>query len=282
MLTSDLSRYINWLVSIRRYIKISQLLRYMTKILYPLLNPLLKLLYKKRFERFYFICLKMPQHMNPTWMIKVGANDGITGDPFSRLLTGDERWHALLIEPVPYCVERLRENFNDPSRFVIEEVAIGLSTGENMFYYVDPKAKIAMPDLPSHFDQLGSFSRKHISKHFNGCLEPYILSRPIKSCELSAVLDIHGIVHPALLHVDAEGSDLDIIKSLDFTRHTPRLIFAEHKHLTREQRKELFHVLKEAGYFVSRCAGDCIAIKKDLPKALVCTTSSGARKGLGA
>jgi FkbM family methyltransferase len=185
----------------------------------------------------------MPQYVTPAWMVKVGANDGITGDTFAKLLAYDERWHVLFIEPTPYCIDRLKANFSDSERYVIEEVAIGLSTGMEMFYYVDPKAKADMPNLPSHFDQLGSLFRDHIVKHFNGCLEPYILSRPVKSYQLSDILDIHKIFKPVLLHVDAEGSDLNVIKTLDFNRHYPSLIFAEHKHLTREQRKELFNLL---------------------------------------
>jgi FkbM family methyltransferase len=199
-------------------------------------------------------------------MVKVGANDGLTGDPFADLLTEDERWCALLIEPVPYCVERLKKSFSDSSRFVIEEVAIGATNGKKEFFYVDLRAKVDMPDLPGHFDQIGSFSRGHITKHFSGRLEPYILSKSVECRTLSQVLDDYEVSQPALLLIDTEGADLEVMMSLDFRRHRPYLVFVEHKHLSRRDRSRLFQVLRQAGYVPRRCGGDCLAVRRDFLK----------------
>ncbi|MFZ5994963.1 MAG: FkbM family methyltransferase [Thermodesulfobacteriota bacterium] len=201
-------------------------------------------------------------------LVKVGANDGITGDPFSSLLQGRTGWRALFIEPVPYCTERLRTNFPDRERFSIEEVAIGPSSGSVPFFYVDPKAHDNIPELPVWFDQLGSFDRKHILKHFAGILDPYIICRDIETQPLSHVLEAHGIENPDLLHIDTEGYDFEVLKTLDIARHTPPLLFVEHKHLNGTQKQEMHEFLQNSGYAVHECGGDSIAINRKAIRAL--------------
>ena len=39
-----------------------------------------------------------------------------------------------------------------------------------------------------------------------------------------------------LLHVDAEGHDYEVLKTLDFAKHAPLSIFVEHKHLSDAQK----------------------------------------------
>ena len=100
--------------------------------------------------------------------VKVGANDGITGDPCGNIFLEHSNWTGLLIEPVPYCVKRLQTIYSDRSRFAIDQVAVGSSSEAATFYYVSERAKKSLPDLPEWYDQLGSFDRQHISKHLEG------------------------------------------------------------------------------------------------------------------
>ena len=120
--------------------------------------------YARELRRY---CSCLPQVVPEPAFVKVGANDGITGDPCSDILLSNKRWKGLLIEPVPYCFDRLRATFHDGQRFFLEQVAIGATAGEATFYYVDQKALESMPNLPSRFDQLGSFDKSHIVKHLN-------------------------------------------------------------------------------------------------------------------
>ena len=208
------------------------------------------------------ICRELQRIKKNPILVTVGANDGITGDPFCDLLEGETEWRALFVEPVPYCVKRLRENFPDRRRFIIEEMAIGHGSGKATFYYVDQKAKQDMPDLPVWFDQLGSFHRAHIVKHFAGTLEPYIIQRDVETRSLAHVLEAHGIGAPDLLHIDTEGYDYQVLKSLDITRHAPLLLFLEHKHLEYDEKQEMHRFLQNNGYAVNECGGDYIAVNR--------------------
>jgi FkbM family methyltransferase len=200
--------------------------------------------------------------------VKVGANDGTTGDPCSDILLAETRWKGLLIEPVPYCFDRLRATFQDAQRFSLEQVAVGAPSGEATFYYVDPKARESIPNLPSWFDQLGSFAKSHIVEHFNGVLTPFIVECKVEVRPLADVLRKNGIRDVHLLHIDTEGHDYEVLKTLDFADHAPVAIFVEHKHLPDTQKREMLHLLRIHGYSVHDCGGDYFALDKKANKRL--------------
>ena len=111
-------------------------------------------MHSQRFEDFL---RRVTRTVAAPVFVKVGANDGLSGDPCGRLFIDNLQWTGLLIEPVPYLINKLAENYTDRERFVVEQVAIGKESGKTQFYYVDQSAKQALPDLPVHYDMLGSF-----------------------------------------------------------------------------------------------------------------------------
>jgi len=232
----------------------------------------------RNLEKFRAACEAVSAAVPSPFFVKVGANDGITGDPCSDLLLRTQRWKGLLIEPVPYCLARLEANFSDRTRFSFAPVAIGSKEGEAPFYYVDERAKAALPGLPPYFDQLGSFSREHIVKHLGGALEPFIVERRVPVRRLSPLLDERGIGEVHLLHVDVEGFDFEVLKSLDFPKHAPVLVFIEHKHLGEADRAAMAGLLRANGYSVRDCGGDFFACRE---AALARLGTSGAEARAG-
>ncbi len=213
-------------------------------------------------NRFRRYCLNLSKTVSEPMFVKVGANDGVTGDPCSDILLACNNWHGLLIEPVPYCFARLQTHFQDPRRFRLEQVAIGASAGEVSFYFVDAKAKQDLPNLPPWFDQLGSFDRNHILKHLDGILEPYIVEATVPVFPLSEILARNQIQEVHLLHIDTEGYDYEVLKTVDFAKHAPLSIFIEHRHLSDPQRAEMLELLHTEGYSVRECGGDYFAVRK--------------------
>ena len=250
-----------------------------TPLLYRLLSPVVKLLRwpkaiagERENRRFRQYCLNLSTALPEPMFVKIGANDGITGDPCSDIFLAHTNWRGLLIEPVPYCFERLQENFRDSRRFRLEQVAIGATAGEATFYYVDEKAVRDLPWLPSWFDQLGSFDRRHIVKHLDGALEPFILECKVQVRPLSDILLRNGIQEVHLLHVDTEGHDYEVLKTVDFAQHPPLSIFVEHKHLPESQKSGMLHLLHHHGYFVRDCGSDYFAVHQVANQRLQRTT----------
>jgi FkbM family methyltransferase len=179
------------------------------------------------------------------YVVQIGSNDGKTGDPIHSLLATHSSWRALFVEPVPFVFERLRQNYPDRSRFAFENVAISDRTGTRPFYYVDQAAAQAIPDLPEWYDQLGSFDRDHVRRHFGDTLDRFIVAVDVKTATLAEVLARHVVKGFDLLHVDTEGADWAILSQLDLPRYRPRVILVEHKHLPESAKVEMRAFLRE-------------------------------------
>lgn len=239
-------------------------------VAYKSLRPIVNLIRRIKYyplgasmQAFRKYCALLPEIVPEPIFVKVGANDGVTGDPCSDILLANNKWKGLLIEPVPYCFERLKVNFHDPRRFSLEQVAIGSTVGRKTFYYVDRAAYDVIPNLPSWFDQLGSFDKIHILKALNGILAPFIVECSIEVTTLSELLNKHGIRNLHLLHIDTEGYDYEVLTTLDFATHIPVMIFVEHVNLPKGQKKELLQLLHKHGYQVRNCGEDYFAFNKE-------------------
>ena len=179
----------------------------------------------------------------------------------------DARWQGLLIEPVPYLFQRLQSAFSDANRFSLERVAVGSSTGTASFFYVDEAARAQIPHLPFWYDQLGSFYRQHIVKHLDGALEPYIIEEQMPVRPLSTILNQYGHgIH--LLHIDTEGHDYEVLRTLDFRRHRPHAVLIEHKHLSVADKDATRELLEQHNYRVRDCGADYFAVTASLGSLL--------------
>jgi len=192
--------------------------------------------------------------------VKVGANDGVTGDPCGDLFLTNANWIGLLVEPVPYCITKLKSVYGDRDRFTIVQAAIGSTRGSAPFYYISEDAKKTFSDLPFWYDQLGSFDRQHIIKHLDGKLEPFILTSEVNVEPLDTVLERHGLTRIDFLQIDTEGHDLKVLKSVDLNTRTPAAIFVEHSNLSSDDRTEMKSLLMCNGYDVWNTSNDFFAM----------------------
>jgi FkbM family methyltransferase len=215
---------------------------------------------RQRFRRqLLSFCARVADQEAAPFMVKVGANDGVTGDPLGDLLLRDPRWHGLLIEPVPHCFAKLSQNYGDRERFKLMRLAVGEGPSEATFYFVDEAAQRENPELPAWSDRLGSFSRQHILNHLDGMLAPYIRELKVRVERLTDILDQQEIRSVTLLHIDTEGADLRVLESLDLNRLRPRAILIEHKHLTPEEKPRLRRLLRRHGYRIADGGVDYLA-----------------------
>lgn len=167
-----------------------------------------------------------------------------------------DRWSGILIEPVPYCIDRLKRVYTDDKRFTIVQNAVGNTPGVANFYYVSEAAKEALPNLPEWYDQLGSFSREHIVRHLNGTLEPFIETAAIDVVPLIDILKSHHVSEITLLHIDTEGFDLEVLKSLGLPKLCPSWIMLEHSQLSAPDRREMLSILRSNDYDVIDLGSD--------------------------
>jgi len=219
---------------------------------------------KIRFRRY---CIRLSNFVQEPIFVIVGAFDGLN-DPCSDILLYNKQWKGLLIEPVPYIFNRLKANFQDSKRFLLEQVALGSTAGEATFYSVDPSANKSMPNLSHWFEKIGSLNRKHILKFFNGALEPFIVESTVKVCTLSGILKKNYIQDIHFLQIDTEGYDYEVLKTLDFANQSPVMIFIEHAHLSNAHKTGMVNLLRKYGYSVNDCGLDYFALNIEAYKKL--------------
>ncbi len=196
------------------------------------------------------------------FLVQIGSNDGKTGDPLYPLLQKNKNWKALFVEPVPNSFEKLKHNYPDTNRFRFENVAI--NEGKAMpFYWVDAKAKVAIPNLPYWFDQLGSFNKQHILKHFDGTLAPFMQEKLLEGLTLKTLFERNKITNIDVLHIDTEGYDWNILSQLELSKFTPTFILYEHNHLSDTQRTASIQFLKNK-YYLFDLGIDILSVSKKI------------------
>ncbi len=112
------------------------------------------------------------------------------------------------------------------------------------------------------FDQIGSFDKQHITKHLNGKLEPFIRECAVTVRTLPEILKKHQIEQLHLLHIDTEGHDYDVLKTVDLAKLAPTLILVEHAHLRPSDKTNMLTLLEDNGYSVSDCGRDYFGVSK--------------------
>jgi FkbM family methyltransferase len=171
-------------------------------------------------------------------VVQIGASDGERQDPIRRLLLERPRWRALLVEPDPPSFSRLRANYPVDERFVLDNVAVAATDGTLPFWYLDEGAREAVPGLPGHFDQLGSFDEHYLTDELGAsrteAIAPYLRSIDVPTLTFESLLVRHAVDRVDLLIVDTNGSDWVVLRQVDLDRFRPSVVLFEHKHLSPE------------------------------------------------
>jgi FkbM family methyltransferase len=197
------------------------------------------------------------------FFVQVGANDGVKADPIHDLIAGNKNWNGIFIEPIGSIFQRLKHNYANSDRFIFENVAISAKKETRAFYYLSEKAGLeASLNLPFYFDQLGSFDKNHLLKHFDGRIEPFIIEEEMECVPLQEVLDRNQVATVDLLHIDVEGFDYQVLAQVDFARYKPLAILYEHKHLLAEELVKAEFLLEASGYRLFRYDADTLAIRR--------------------
>ena len=146
-------------------------------------------------------------------LVDVGANDGIkASNSYGLILRG---WDAILIEPYPPCFEKLRQLYENNRKVRLVKSACGLTHGELDLYLGKDGEDAGYATLCTDDSEWFRATRTEVAVRvpvspLTDILEQY-------SCPTSF----------ALLSVDTEGFDLQILESLDFYRFRPWVIITE-------------------------------------------------------
>jgi FkbM family methyltransferase len=179
--------------------------------------------------------------------VEIGSNDGDQYDHLRPYIEAS-RWRGVMVEPVPHVFARLERNYGELERVNLEPAAISTEDGEVSVYYVGPADPAE--HAPGWWDAIGSLSRDQVIASGGPIpdLENRIRSATVPSLTFASLCAKHGLDKVDLLLVDTEGHDLEILSSIDFEHHQPRLVVYENFHLSPADRAAAKSLLEGFGY----------------------------------
>jgi FkbM family methyltransferase len=196
------------------------------------------------------------------FVIVIGANNGRIKDFITPYLDKGMA-QGVLVEPVKHLFHELKGTFPNVPNLYFENSAIGRRKGRRRLYRLNETSASS-----SWVDGLGSFNRNNIVLHHPETVDPqrYIVKETVHCLTFSALLDKYDVKALHILQIDTEGTDYEILISIDFQRIRPDIIIFEFLHLTHYQYFSAINFLEMNNYEVNRdnYSMDMIAIDKGI------------------
>jgi FkbM family methyltransferase len=192
-------------------------------------------------------------------VLKIGANDGVNGDPLAALLLKDRRYMGVLVEPLPQYALPLERAYGGSGRFEVIQVAITDTDGDVEMYYFD-ESKAQDLDFPAWYREIASLDEEHVKKHLPTHLHHAVGVTAVLAMSVQTLARRCDWQTIDLLHIDTEGHDFRILQQFDFKVGHPRVIIAEHKHLPSSEKEAMQVLLEGAGYGVRELEADYLAV----------------------
>jgi FkbM family methyltransferase len=181
------------------------------------------------------------------FFIQIGSNDGIRRDPIRRFVMR-HRWAGIMVEPVPSIFDVLVANYRGNPELHFENVAIAEQRGTLPFYSLRSTAGT----LPEWHDQIGSLLPDTLLRYRRAIpdIERHIVEDKVRAITYADLMEKHGEPRVDFLHIDTEGYDFRIIRSIDLTRHRPPIILYENVIMSDDEREECMQLLRRSGYML--------------------------------
>jgi FkbM family methyltransferase len=143
-------------------------------------------------------------------ILQIGANDGISNDPVREFLVAGTGWYGYLIEPIPHLFDKLQKNYRGNKNVQLIQCAVSDKTGKaNIYSFKKSELKV----LPFYADQIASFDKEHLVKHFPGFenIESLIEEISVDTFTMEGLIERYKIEKAAVLIIDVEGHEKQLI-----------------------------------------------------------------------
>jgi FkbM family methyltransferase len=174
-------------------------------------------------------------------IIQIGSNDG--NDSVKQFINENQNNIDLvvLVEPIPFILDKLKENYKDFNNIFIENIAISDNELEKFTLYYEEGSNY----------ELSSFRKQHLIDC--QCSLERIKSIDVKCLTINQLFEKYNIDTLDYLHIDTEGLDVHIISSINFSKFKIKNIIFEVIHTDGTQKVgtnyiEITKYLTELGY----------------------------------
>lgn len=191
-------------------------------------------------QDFFTLCCALSIPEMPHIFIEAGASDGVQWSN-TRILEAQCGWRGLLVEPCRSFENLLRENRLSP----VDTRCLAPTGGQKILFrevnLSNTKFPISSPEL-SCIDQLQPKDWASSVRSNNS------ITYPVDTVDFNELMKYHQLPSRiGYLSLDTEGSELDILSSIDFTRWTIDVLTVEHNQRIVDMRS-LRKLMNQKGY----------------------------------
>jgi FkbM family methyltransferase len=190
---------------------------------------------------------------SPGVFLDIGANDGITySNTF--FLEKERRWNGVCVEPLQKAFEKLKAGRN----CILENCAVGSEDKEDDFLQITGYAEMLS-------GLMKNYNKKHLERvdkeiaAYGG--EKKIIT--IKTVNINNLLARHKMFKIDYCNIDTEGSELEIIRAIDFSKVSIGVITVEANY--KAERIKMKWLLFLKGYrYITNLGNDMLFVHKSI------------------
>ncbi len=187
--------------------------------------------------------------------VQVGANDGVSFD-FLYEFVIKRKSVGIVIEPIKEYFNELLKNYKDLPEIIKVNKAIHPVDKEVVIYRI---SQDAISKYPSWVKGIASIDAEHHKKTNINSAD--IIKETVQAETLmKTIRDNFRNYKIDYFQVDTEGFDFEVIKMVDFTKFSPKIIKYEFVNLNETEQKQLRALLKGQGYYLFNEFGDTIGV----------------------
>jgi FkbM family methyltransferase len=201
---------------------------------------------------------KMAGESNIKTFVQIGSNDGKKNDPLHSYIRKNG-WKGILVEPDLVNFKKLVSNYSQLDGLIFENLGIGPVRGDMPFY----KLKDISDQEPGWYDQVGSFDKETFLKNirYGKDLEKRMTADSLPVITFDDLLQKNNFRRVDLLHIDTEGFDYRILRSINFAEHDISIVLFEAEWMTQFELRELIQYLRKYNYTIFRCGVDYAGVR---------------------
>lgn len=197
----------------------------------------------------------------PFSFLQIGANDGISHDPYREFMIRSNA-RGLAAEPVPEYFAQLTHNYRSYPNLTPINCAIGYPASTLPFYAYTSHYLQTCPNA-KELAGLASFDKSKLvaQLHPNSDPDSSIQAITLKVRTIEDVIAEHGFSTIDCLFMDCEGHEDNILLNLSYQRVQPQLISFEHTHHP-ENAREIVQHLAVHGFKSIQLSHDTVAYRE--------------------
>ena len=191
------------------------------------------------------------------FFVQIGAHDGVSFDGLHEFVT-THHCRGVVVEPVQDYFTELKKNYSAFPEITPVNLGIHASSKSFEIFRVDPNRE---QEFPSWVRGSASMLKSHLQQY--EFLDGSVITEKIRCVTFGELIEQNKIKQIDLLQIDVEGYDFEILRMIDFSLISPKMIKYEHRMLSFQDQQSARDLLCGNGYSLWNDGEDTVAVLRD-------------------